>query len=59
MLPKNPNNFNVENVRVCKLQGGGVMDTQLVAGHVLSRGTEGTIHKVQNAKVTQRTLVMR
>jgi len=51
VLPKNPKNFNVDNVRVAKILGGGVLDTHVVRGFVLPRGAEGTIKHVQNAKV--------
>jgi T-complex protein 1 subunit theta len=51
VLPKNPKNFNVDNVRVAKILGGGVLDTQVVKGHVLTRDTEGTIKHFNNAKI--------
>jgi len=51
VLPKDKKNFNVDNVRVAKVLGGGVFDTSLVKGHVLVRDTEGTIKHVNNAKV--------
>jgi len=51
VLPKNPQYFNVDNVRVAKILGGGVLDTQVVKGHVLTRDTEGTIKHVTSAKI--------
>lgn len=51
VLPNNPSQFNVDNVRVSKILGGGVLDTQVVKGHVLNRGVEGTIKHVKNAKI--------
>ena len=51
VCPTNPHNFNVDNVRVVKLQGGGLPDSQVVKGMVLKRGTEGTVTLVENAKV--------
>jgi len=51
VCPKNPTNFNVDNVRVAKILGGGTSDTQVVKGFVLPRGAEGTIKHVTNAKV--------
>lgn len=51
ILPKNPKAFNVDNVRVTKILGGGVLDTKVLKGHVLSRDTEGTIKHVTNAKI--------
>ncbi len=46
-----PSSFNVDNVRVTKILGGGVTDTKLVKGFVLPRDVEGTIKHVQNAKI--------
>jgi T-complex protein 1 subunit theta len=51
ILPKNPKAFNVDSVRVAKILGGGVLDTRVIKGHVLTRDTEGTIKHVTNAKV--------
>jgi len=51
ILPKNPKNFNVDNVRVSKVLGGGIFDTTLVKGLVVPRDTEGTIKHVTNAKI--------
>lgn len=51
VLPKNPINFNVDNVRVAKIPGGGVLDTSVLKGHVLTRGAEGTIKQVSDSKV--------
>jgi len=41
----------VDNVRVCKILGGGVSDTQLLRGFVTTRDSEGTIKHVKNAKI--------
>lgn len=35
------NVFNVSQVRVAKILGGGVLDTQVIKGHVLTRDAEG------------------
>lgn len=51
VCPRNPHNFNVDNVRVAKILGGGVSDTTVIKGHVLVRDTEGTIKHLTNAKV--------
>lgn len=51
VLPKNPQNFNVDNVRVAKILGGGISDTTVLKGFVLTRDSEGTIKHVTNAKV--------
>jgi len=51
ILPKDPKNFNVDNVRVTKILGGGVLNTYLVKGFVMARDAEGTIKHVTNAKI--------
>jgi len=51
ILPKNPKAFNVDNVRVAKILGGGVLETRVMKGQVVTRDTEGTIKHVTNAKI--------
>lgn len=51
VVPKNPNNFNVDNVRVVKINGGGVHDSHVVKGMVLKRNAEGSVQRVADAKV--------
>lgn len=51
VCPKNPASFNVDNVRVVKVPGGGVTDSAVVRGMVLKRDAEGTVKRVENAKV--------
>ncbi|RMJ21700.1 t-complex protein 1 [Aspergillus sp. HF37] len=51
VLPKNPLNFNVDNVRVVKIMGGSVEQSRVVKGMVLGREPDGTIKKAQKAKV--------
>eukprot|EP01118_Nematostelium_gracile_P004350 TRINITY_DN1508_c0_g1_i1.p1 TRINITY_DN1508_c0_g1~~TRINITY_DN1508_c0_g1_i1.p1 ORF type:complete len:539 (+),score=164.83 TRINITY_DN1508_c0_g1_i1:68-1684(+) len=51
ILPKNPKGFNVDSVRVAKILGGGVGDTEVVKGHVITRDVEGTIKNVTDAKI--------
>lgn len=51
VLPKDFKGFNVDNVRVAKILGGSVLDTQVIKGHVLARDVEGTIKHITNAKV--------
>lgn len=43
--------FNVDNVRVCKIVGAGISKIHLVQGMVFKRQIEGTVTKVENAKV--------
>eukprot|EP00850_Spirogloea_muscicola_P006992 SM000034S12746 [mRNA] locus=s34:509540:513105:+ [translate_table: standard] len=51
VCPKNPANFNVDNVRVAKLVGGGVHDCSVVRGLVLKSDAAGTIKRATKAKV--------
>eukprot|EP01117_Protostelium_nocturnum_P000074 TRINITY_DN10164_c0_g1_i1.p1 TRINITY_DN10164_c0_g1~~TRINITY_DN10164_c0_g1_i1.p1 ORF type:complete len:571 (-),score=91.28 TRINITY_DN10164_c0_g1_i1:164-1771(-) len=51
VLPSNPKNFNVDNVRVAKILGGGVMDTSVIKGHVVVRDTETTIKQAHKCKI--------
>mmetsp|Transcript_11966 Transcript_11966/g.35927 ORF Transcript_11966/g.35927 Transcript_11966/m.35927 type:complete len:556 (-) Transcript_11966:2647-4314(-) len=51
VCPKNPVSFNVDNVRVVKIPGGGVSDSAVVRGMVLKRDTEGAVKRVEHAKV--------
>ncbi|GER39950.1 thermosome subunit 1 [Striga asiatica] len=51
VCPKNPANFNVDNVRVAKLLGGGLHDSKVVRGMVLKSDAVGTIKRIENAKV--------
>ncbi|KAF2638579.1 t-complex protein-like protein 1 [Massarina eburnea CBS 473.64] len=51
VLPKNPLNFNVDNVRVVKIMGGSLEQSKVVKGMVFAREPEGSIKKVEKAKV--------
>jgi T-complex protein 1 subunit theta len=51
VCPKNPLNFNVDNVRVAKLVGGGVGDSSVVAGMVLKNDAVGSIKHAYKAKI--------
>lgn len=51
VVPTNPHNFNVDNVRIVKILGGGLPDSSVVKGMVLRRDTEGTLKSVKDAKV--------
>ncbi|XP_002732584.2 T-complex protein 1 subunit theta-like [Saccoglossus kowalevskii] len=43
--------FNVDNVRVTKILGSGVLSSSVLQGMVFKRNVEGNITKVSNAKV--------
>ncbi|KAF7819289.1 T-complex protein 1 subunit theta [Senna tora] len=51
VCPKNPANFNVDNVRVAKLLGGGLHNSTVVRGMVLKSDAVGTIKRMEKAKV--------
>ncbi|RCV38662.1 hypothetical protein SEVIR_8G171600v4 [Setaria viridis] len=51
VCPKNPANFNVDNVRVAKLVGGGLHNSTVVRGMVLRNDAVGSIKRVEMAKI--------
>ncbi|EAW10427.1 chaperonin-containing T-complex subunit CCT8 [Aspergillus clavatus NRRL 1] len=51
VLPKNPVNFNVDNVRVVKIMGGSLEQSRVIKGMVFGREPDGTIKKARKAKV--------
>ncbi|KAF3531913.1 hypothetical protein DY000_02043944 [Brassica cretica] len=51
VCPKNPTNFNVDNVRVAKLLGGGLQNSCIVRGMVLKSDAVGSIKRMEKAKV--------
>nr|GME08727.1 T-complex protein 1 subunit theta [Ipomoea batatas] len=51
VCPKNPANFNVDNVRVAKLLGGGLHNSTIVRGMVLKNDAIGSIKRTEKAKV--------
>ena len=55
VCPKNPHNFNVDNVRVVKIQGASLQASSVIKGMVLKRDTEGTVKSVENAKIAAYT----
>ncbi|KAF8395973.1 hypothetical protein HHK36_017584 [Tetracentron sinense] len=51
VCPKNPANFNVDNVRVAKLLGGGLHNCTIVRGMVLKSEAVGSIKRMEKAKI--------
>jgi T-complex protein 1 subunit theta len=51
VLPKNPMNFNVDNVRVVKIMGGSLEQSRVVKGMVFGREPDGQVKKARRAKV--------
>ena len=41
IMPANPKNFNVDNVRVVKIMGGSLAGSKVVQGMVFGRSPEG------------------
>ena len=44
--------FNVDNVRICKILGSGLLKSSVVQGMVFRRNIESNITKKENAKVS-------
>ncbi|PKI34076.1 hypothetical protein CRG98_045533 [Punica granatum] len=51
LVADNPANFNVDNVRVAKLLGGGLYNSTVVRGMVLKNAAVGSIQRIEKAKV--------
>jgi len=51
VMPKNTNNFNVDNVRVCKVLGGNIYQSEVVKGMIIPHDVIGHVKKVKNAKI--------
>jgi len=51
VLPKNATNFNVDNVRVVKIMGGGLTQSRVVKGMVFGKEPNGSVKNVKKAKV--------
>ncbi|CDW73272.1 UNKNOWN [Stylonychia lemnae] len=50
-MPENPTKFNVDQVRVQKVLGGTINDSQVIHGMVVTRGSETSFHHVEKAKI--------
>ncbi|KAJ9425376.1 chaperonin Cpn60/TCP-1 family [Fusarium oxysporum] len=51
VLPKNPANFNVDNIRVVKIMGGSLEQSRVVKGMVFPKEPDGSVKKASRAKV--------
>ena len=51
VLPKNPINFNVDNIRVVKIMGGSLEQSKVVKGMVFGREPDGSVKRAKNARV--------
>ena len=50
-IPRGKSSFSVDNIRVQKVLGGGIEDSEVVRGMVCIRQSETSIHHVQKTKV--------
>ncbi|KAL8938215.1 MAG: hypothetical protein Q9216_004018 [Gyalolechia sp. 2 TL-2023] len=51
VLPKNPANFNVDNIRVVKIMGGSLDQSKVVKGMVFGREPDSSTKRAKNARV--------
>ncbi|KAI4203000.1 MAG: hypothetical protein LQ350_002217 [Teloschistes chrysophthalmus] len=51
VLPKQPQNFNVDNIRVVKIMGGSLDQSRVVKGMVFGREPDSSTKRAKNAKV--------
>ena len=51
VLPNNPENFNVDNIRVVKIMGGALSQSKVVKGMVFAREPDGSVKRAKKAKV--------
>lgn len=51
VMPKNPKDFNVDNIRVVKIMGSSVYESKVVRGMVFGREPEGSIQNTTKAKI--------
>ncbi|TGZ85096.1 T-complex protein 1 [Ascodesmis nigricans] len=51
VLPKNPINFNVDNIRVVKIMGSALSESRVVKGMVFPNSPAGSVKRATQAKV--------
>lgn len=51
VMPENPYNFNVDNIRVCKLLGGSLSSSQIVRGMVFPFQPRGMVKHIEDARI--------
>lgn len=51
VLPRQPQNFNVDNIRVVKIMGGSLDQSRVVKGMVFGREPDSSTKRAKNAKV--------
>jgi T-complex protein 1 subunit theta len=50
-MGKKGGKLNVDNVRVQKILGGGIQDSEVIQGMVVIRQSQTSVHRVNDAKV--------
>ena len=50
-MPTNPQKFNVDNVRIQKILGGGTNESKVIQGVVVTKASETSVKHVYKAKV--------
>jgi T-complex protein 1 subunit theta len=51
IMPKNPKDFNVDNIRVVKVMGSSIHESRVVKGMVFGREPEGIVRDTKKAKI--------
>ncbi|KAG0163066.1 T-complex protein 1 subunit theta [Apophysomyces sp. BC1034] len=51
VMPKNPKDFNVDNIRIVKVMGSSIHESRVVKGMVFGREPDGIIQNATKAKV--------
>lgn len=50
-MPESANRFSVDNVRVQKILGGGITDSEVIHGIMIVRGSETSVRHAKDAKI--------
>ena len=50
-LPRDPSNFNVGHVRVCKIKGGNPLNSEVMNGLIVLRDSEGSVKSCDKPKI--------
>ena len=50
-MPESANKFNIDNIRVQKILGGGINDSEVLHGIMIVRGSETSIRHAVDAKI--------
>lgn len=51
VVPQDPRNFNVDNIRVAKILGSGILNSKVMKGMVFKREVEGIKTRATDAKI--------